>query len=110
MKLTLDEARVRDQAQKVFDEDPYKERLAQVTDESRASGIKEAIEKAAEAMAAFYEQQAMYDPPGVGRLRAPQGRICAMFSTTCSESALSMPPASSKSAIARPRRPPRKNA
>ena len=66
MKLTLDEARVavRDQAQKVFDEDPYKERLALVTDESRASGIKEAIEKAAEAMAAFYEQQAMYDPPG----------------------------------------------
>ena len=60
-RLTLDEARaaVRENAPKVLNETPYKERIALTEEESRASGIEEAIEKAAALMVDDY------DPAGV---------------------------------------------
>jgi hypothetical protein len=70
-KLTLDDARaaVREAAQKVLDEPSYKERLALATDESRASGIDEAIEKAAALLVKTYDPEGKHPLPNAARAR-----------------------------------------
>src|SRR5271156_1757769 len=69
--LTLDEARaaVRDHAPKVLDEAAYKEHLALATEESRASLIAEAIEKAAALLAETYDPAATTPLANAARAR-----------------------------------------
>ena len=71
MKLTLDEAldAVRDVAQRVVDEPAYKERLAAATEESRASGIDEAAEKAAALLMETYDPNGKHPLPNAARAR-----------------------------------------
>ena len=105
-RLTLDEAcaAVRENAPKVLNETAYKERIALTEEESRASAIEEAIEQAAALLVDDY------DPAGVLPLENAARAQLRMFSTTCSESALSMSNASSKGATAGTRRPPKRSA
>jgi hypothetical protein len=68
-KLTLDEARaaVLEVASKVLDEPSHKERLAQATEESRASGIDAAVESAAASLMKTYDPNGNHPLPNAAR-------------------------------------------